>query len=913
MAKINKVYPAFFNGVSQQSPELVLDNQCKEMVNCIPDIVQGITKRPPLRYVTSRGFDQYPEMENASVFHTYDRGEDDEEYIMVNVDDESAPVQIFNKAGEQMRVNIPYNKRTEILDYLTSGSLKGLTVQDRTWVFSKNAIVSLDTEGTYPLQPDYTRVAFYWLKRGSGDRYNPFNYAVYLNNTIYAVDPDKPASAGDTVEGDPETGAEDSDVAAQQLAEKINAATAQAYGGELSLSQSLAYKEFPIYLGPNKTGVTAPDFGDNASLIEVSDWHYSPVTGMYIFAARVADFDPFGSTVVSEFTISEDNVTGFTAEVRGSMLKIYKDDGSDFNFSSWDSWGNQASEGWKGEVNKISDLPKDMPFHDVYVKILGDESNTFTDYFVHWNGSSWEECLDPEADRGVLSSMPIKMDRNYLGTNALTNLGWLGGGDTRIVWLQKGNDNVFLDVMFEQGLIQNYIFNLGYSLYVYVTGSGAQFQDSTYFLTQDLSTTYIRVADEASTDESSYTSFYNALGLTTYSTPTAWFDVDTIDWSTPRVGNIDNNPDPSFVGRKIQDLFFYKNRLGIASEDSVSLTETANYTNFYATTVVDIVDTDVIDITISTNQASKIYYAKPFNNSLYIFTKYAQYELVSEGIFSPSTVSLNNTTNYPMAIDVEPVVINDRLLFISTTNNRQQLREYIKTDNLNVTGVDLNVSTPTYMAKPIKKIIADGVLGYVLCCTDTGTIYFYSFKEDGTQRIQSAWSRWELIEYQQEYYSDFEYNVLGSDVIVTFKGSGDYKYQTLPLVPSDTISYRDEIGFISVGPPQATVKQLIQYKSSILLPDYYPQIGTVRTPLNKMLIKRVKVEGEGAFNGDVYRKDYNKTYTKSKDYSMKDLDLNVASKVGNVDITIYDDSTDNFKLTSVVVEGLFNTTSREMR
>lgn len=906
MAKINKVYPAFFNGVSQQSPELVLDNQCKEMVNCIPDIVKGITKRPPVTYVTSRDYATYPEMENASVFHTYDRGEDDEEYIMVNVDDTDNPVQIFNKAGEPQEVVYNADHETAIKNYLAKGALKGLTVQDRTWIFSKNAVAGLDTSETYPLQPDYKRVAFYWLKRGSGDRYNPFNYAVYLNNNTFAVDPDKPAAAGDLVEGDPVTGAEDSDVAAQLLADKINAASVQAYAGELSLSQSLAYKEFHIYIGTGKTGVYLTV---DTNLVDVSDSYYSSDTGIFSFFARVQNYEPFGSTVVTDFTINEDNAAGFTAEVRGSMLKIYKDDGSDFNFSSWDSWGNQASEGWKGEVNKISDLPKDMPFHDVYVKILGDEGNTFTDYFVHWNGSSWEECLDPEADRGKLVNMPIKLDRTGFVAASFdetfaTNYNPAG---FRWVKIKSPTDlfyNTYYNVDTQWTTINDLVFNQDYTIHGHLYNADGSFGGAV-----DVSAELLNTVDPTKTVHV-YMFEYDGDPSGVGSKAISWlndraeFTFDTIEWSEPRVGNIDNNPDPSFVNRKIQDLFFYKNRLGIASEDSVSLTETANYTNFYATTVVDIVDTDVIDITISTNQASKIYYAKPFNNSLYIFTKYAQYELVSEGIFSPSTVSLNNTTNYPMATDVEPVVINDRLLFISTTGNNQQLREYIQTDNLNVTGVDLNVSTPTYLAKPIKKLIADGVLGYVLCCTDSGTIYLYNYKEDGTQRIQSAWSRWELYS-DTENHSKYEYFSLGSTVLVMYKEdvAGNYVYANLVLDAVNTTVYQD----VSSG------GDLHSYSSSILLPDYYPQLSNVRTPLNKMLIKRVKIEGEGAFSGSVYRKDYNKTYLKDKTYSMKDLDLNVASKVGNVDITIYDDTTDNFKITSVVVEGLFNTTSREMR
>ena len=715
MSKINKVYPPFFNGVSQQKPELTLDNQCKEMVNCVPDLVQGLTKRPPVKYVTSKNFITYPEMETARVFHTYDRGEDDEEYIMLETpSDTNNPIQIYNKAGTQMNVVYDATNAATIKSYLLNGALKGLTVQDRTWIFSKNSTVNLDFSATAPLKANYAKEAYFWIKRGSGDKYNPFNYAVYLNGVTYACDPNKP----DGAVTDPPTGFEDSDYAAEYLQSIIN------------------------------------------------------------------------------------GVAGFSCSVLGSILKIWRADNADFTFSSWDSWGNQASEGWKGEVNKITDLPKDMPFSDVYVKILGDESNTFTDYFVKWNGSAWEECLDPEADRGQLTGMPIKMDRTALVSGVAT------------------------------------------------------------------------------------------------------FTLNLVDWSLPRVGNTDNNPDPSFVGRTIQDLFFYKNRLGVASEDSVSLTEAANYTNFYATTVVDIVDTDVIDITIATNQASKIYYAKPFNNSLYIFTKYAQYEMVSEGVFSPSTVSLSNTTNYPMAIDVEPIVVNDSLYFISTTDNRQQLREYIKSDNLSVKGIDLNVSTPTYLDVPVKKLIADGVLGYILCCTEHSTVYLYNFKEDGSKRIQSAWSKWSLLNGLAT--NSCEYFQLESTMLVICKTDTDYRYHQLQLdynVANDNVDVSSDGVFLDEYP----------YESSVVLPDYYPKLTDIRSPLNKVLIKRIVIEGTGQFDADVYRKDYNTTYTKSHDKSMADLDLYVASKVGNVEITIKDSSSNDFTISSIVLEGLFKTTSRELR
>lgn len=724
MAKINKVYPPFFNGVSQQKPELALDSQCKEMVNCVPDLVLGLTKRPPVKHVRTITFTQSPEMTSGRVFHTYDRGEDAEEYIFVETNEPAHPVHIFHKDGTEMNVAYNATNATEIKNYLANGGLRALTVQDRTWVYSRNVLVDIDYSVTSPLSANYDREAYYWIKRGSGDRWNPFNYAVYLNGITYSVDPDKPAQGG-TDASDPVTGAEDSDVAASLLAAKVNA------GGI------------------------------------------------------------------------------FTAQRVGSILKITKNDGNDFSFSSWDSWGNQASEGWKGEVNKITDLPKDMPFN-TYVKIVGSENNTFTDYYVKWNGSAWEECLDPAADRGQLTNMPVKLDR---------------------------------------------------------------------------------------------TSLVNGI---------ATFTFDLIDWSTPRVGNLDNNPDPSFAPdadgnrRHVQDMFFYKNRLGIASDDSVTLTETANYTNFYASTVVDIVDTDAIDITVASNQASKIYYAKPFNNSLYIFTKYAQYELVSEGVFSPSTVNLLNTTNYPMSTDVEPVVINDSLYFVSTTDNKQQLREYIKADNLTVKGIDLNVSTPTYLDKPIKKLVADGVLGYIVCATDSNTVYLYNYKEDGNERVQSSWSTWDVLNGLTATEGSYEYTNIGSTLIVVCKTASDYRYHTIQL---DYEVENDNIDESSDG----TTTTEYPYEARVVLPDYYPQITGIRTPLNKILIKKLTIEGEGQFDADVYRKDYNTTFTKSHSFGLADLDLHVASKVGKAEITIKDSSINDFTISSIVLEGLLTTTSRELK
>jgi hypothetical protein len=46
---------------------------------------------------------------------------------------------------------------------------------------------------------------------------------------------------------------------------------------------------------------------------------------------------------------------------------------------------------------------------------------------------------------------------------------------------------------------------------------------------------------------------------------------------------------------------------------------------------------------------------------------------------------------------------------------------------------------------------------------------------------------------------------------------------------------------------------------------------------------------------------------------MKDLDLHIASKVGNVDIYIEDSTSNDFKISSITMEGLYSPTSRGIR
>ena len=53
MANVTQTIPNFTQGISQQPDEYKIPGQVKDMVNALPDVTQGLLKRPAGKFVTS--------------------------------------------------------------------------------------------------------------------------------------------------------------------------------------------------------------------------------------------------------------------------------------------------------------------------------------------------------------------------------------------------------------------------------------------------------------------------------------------------------------------------------------------------------------------------------------------------------------------------------------------------------------------------------------------------------------------------------------------------------------------------------------------------------------------------------------------------------------------------------------------
>ena len=242
------------------------------------------------------------------------------------------------------------------------------------------------------------------------------------------------------------------------------------------------------------------------------------------------------------------------------------------------------------------------------------------------------------------------------------------------------------------------------------------------------------------------------------------FTFQEIDWNDRTCGDGITNANPSFVNNKINNLLFYKNRLGVLARDNLIFTENAEFFNFFSKTVTQVLDTDPIDIAASGSEVNTLFDSVAFNESLLLFSEKAQYKLGSVGeSISPTSAVLNEVSAFEFDNSVKPVSAGKFAYFSQARNNNTAIREYFADDDtLTNDGLDITVSVqnliPSNTYQLISNTTEDTLIALASDTADTqtapyttgtditsvnaGTMFVYKYFFDRGEKVQTAWSKW---------------------------------------------------------------------------------------------------------------------------------------------------------------------------
>ena len=212
-----------------------------------------------------------------------------------------------------------------------------------------------------------------------------------------------------------------------------------------------------------------------------------------------------------------------------------------------------------------------------------------------------------------------------------------------------------------------------------------------------------------------------------------------------KAGDDETNPFPSFVGRRLSDLFFFRNRLGILADENVIFSEAANFTNFFRTTTRALLDSAPIDVAVSQNEVSLLKAAVPFQENLLMFSEITQFTLSATQLLTPNEVSIDASTRYECDLTAKPVGAGNSVYFSTKFGTGfAGVREYYSTVDTEVKeSAPITDHVPKYIPNGIKTLAASSN-EEMLAVLPTGTtkeIYVYKWHYSDNTKVQTSWSK----------------------------------------------------------------------------------------------------------------------------------------------------------------------------
>mgnify|MGYP003642434454 CR=1 FL=1 len=237
----------------------------------------------------------------------------------------------------------------------------------------------------------------------------------------------------------------------------------------------------------------------------------------------------------------------------------------------------------------------------------------------------------------------------------------------------------------------------------------------------------------------------NTLPLQLVNTGPNTFTINTTQWAKRKAGDDETNPFPSFVGKKLNNFVFFKNRLGFIYEDSVVLSEAGELFNFFRTTVRTLLDTAPIDVTSATANVTNLRSSVAFQENLLLFADRGQFVLKGDPLTN-ETITLEAVTNYDVNTSEDPLAVGSYVYFPFKRGNFLGMQEY----SLNATtdvydSDDITTQVPGYITNGNILVTSGSSATDLLALSSGGdTIYVYKYFFNGREKVVSSWSKFKM-------------------------------------------------------------------------------------------------------------------------------------------------------------------------
>lgn len=218
-----------------------------------------------------------------------------------------------------------------------------------------------------------------------------------------------------------------------------------------------------------------------------------------------------------------------------------------------------------------------------------------------------------------------------------------------------------------------------------------------------------------------------------------------------RTGNDVNNPGPKALERKekIQSIAIWKNRLWMATDNTILASRTNSFFDFWVNDITNIVETDPIDIQASVGAYNKLSHIIPFQNILFVLSSGSvQFEVrggSNDVGMSPFNVELRPTSFYTTSKLEEPMKMGNNVFFFNAGKLFMYLSGSALSDEFS-TSMDISTHCKDYLPQNIGAMNSSSATNSLFAVDEDNKryIYIFTFRTNGKEIIQNAFHRWIL-------------------------------------------------------------------------------------------------------------------------------------------------------------------------
>ena len=253
-------------------------------------------------------------------------------------------------------------------------------------------------------------------------------------------------------------------------------------------------------------------------------------------------------------------------------------------------------------------------------------------------------------------------------------------------------------------------------------------------------------------------------------------------WGERTVGDVDSAPDPSFIGKEINNVFFFRNRLGFLAGDNVILSRVSEFFNFFPETVVSVLDNEPIDVAASHTKVAILKSAVTMGEKLILFSEQTQFVLTSSADnLTPKTANVIVVTEFESSAASQPVGSGTSIYFLTQKGSFAGIREYIIQGESQIKdAANITIHVPRLIPSNIFKMaVSTNQDILILLGTDnTNKLYVYRwlYGEDG-QKALSSWFTYTINTNRSILNVDF----IGTDLFAVVEEANKVTLEKIPF------------------------------------------------------------------------------------------------------------------------------------